>query len=80
MNEQQQQIAQLEAAVKPLFTKEALARYNNIRLAYQEQAVRVLLIIAQLAQKQQITTVTDEQLKQLLMQLQPQKRETKIIR
>ena len=80
MNEQEvQQIAQLEAAVKPLFTKDALMRYHTIKLAHPEQAVRVLLVIAQTAQQKQIT-VTDEQLKQLLVQLQPQRKEIKIRR
>ena len=46
----QQQIAELEQGVKPLFTKEALTRYGTLKTAYPDRAVQALIVIAQLAQ------------------------------
>ncbi len=73
-----QQIEQLEAAIKPLLTKEALARYGTIKAAYPEKAVQVLLVLGQAAQRGQISLVTDDLLKKILIQLTPKKRDTQI--
>jgi programmed cell death protein 5 len=73
-----QQVAQLEAAVKPLLTREALVRYGTIKAAYPEKAIQVLVVVAQLAQAGRLTSVDDAMLKKLLAQLTPKQRETQI--
>ncbi len=75
-----QQIEMLEMAVKQLLTKEALQRYGNLKSAHPEKAVQLLVGIGQLMQTHNIKQITDEQLKQLLMQITPEKKEFKIIR
>ena len=75
-DEQAAQIAQVELAVKSLMTREAITRYNTVKLAHPDKALRVLGLIVQLAQKG-TRTIDDETLKQLLGKLE-QKRETKI--
>lgn len=70
----QQQIAQLEAIVKPRLTKEALERYGNLKLAHQDKAMQALVLLAQTFQSGQINHVNDEQLKELLKRLTPKKK------
>jgi len=77
----QSQIEQLEAVVKQFLTKEALQRFGNLKAAHQEKAVQLLVILGQAIQQGQIKEkITDEKLKDLLKQLQPQKKEFKIKR
>jgi programmed cell death protein 5 len=72
----QQQIEQLEAAVKQFFTKEALERYGNLKAAHPEKAVQVLVVLGQLAQSGKIAQkVTDDQLKALLKEMEPKKKD-----
>ena len=72
----QQQIEQLEAAVKQFFTKEALQRYGNLKAAHPEKAVQVLVVLGQLMQSGKITSkITDDQLKELLKQIEPKKKD-----
>jgi len=73
-----QQVEQLEMAVKPLFTKEALTRYGTIKTAFPERAVQVLVVLAQLAQAGRIKSVDDATLKKLLQQLTPKQRDIQI--
>lgn len=65
----QQQIDQLEAIVKPRLTKEAMERYSNLKIAHQEKAIQVLVMVAQALQSGQINQINDEQLKELLKKL-----------
>ena len=65
----QQQIDQLEAIVKPRLTKEAIERYSNLKIAHQEKAIQVLVMVAQALQSGQINQINDEQLKELLKKL-----------
>jgi programmed cell death protein 5 len=75
----QQQIQQLEQAVKQFFTKEALERYGNLKAAHPEKAVKLLVVLAQLSQSGKITNqVTDDQLKALLKQMDPKKKDFNI--
>ena len=74
----QQQIAQLETIVKQVFTKEALERYGNLRTAYPDRAVQLLVILAQAIQSSQIAKIDDDALKQILKKLTPGKKEFKI--
>ncbi|MBI5392187.1 hypothetical protein HZB00_04250 [Candidatus Woesearchaeota archaeon] len=83
VNEQkvQQQITALENIAKQFMSSEAITRYGALKSAHPQKALQVVAIISQLAQQGQVKEkLTDAQFKQLLMQLEPQKRETKIKR
>jgi len=77
----EQQIAQLEAVAKNLMTREAIQRYSNLKIAHQEKSVQLLVVLAQLVQQGRIKSkITDEQLKQILVKLTPEKHNIKITR
>ena len=76
----QSQIEQLEAVVRQVLTKDALARYGNIKAAHPEKAIQVLVVLGQLIQQRGMTSINDDQLKQILNQLQPEKKDFKIRR
>jgi len=83
MQEEQQllqQVQQLEEIVKKAFTKEALERYGNLKAAYPDRAVQLLVILAQAMQAGQIATIDDKTLKELLKKLTPGKKEFNIKR
>lgn len=75
----QQQIQQLETVVKQIFTKKALERYGNLKIAHPEKAVQLLVILAQAIKSGQIKKLDDNQLKELLREMQ-EKKEFKILR
>ena len=70
----QQQIQQLEIIVKQAFTKEALERYGNLKAAFPERAVQVLVILAQAIQSGQVKTIDDNALKGILKKITPEKK------
>jgi len=77
----QQQIQQLEAVVKQFLTKEALQRYGNLKTAHPEKAIQILVILSHLIQQGKIKIkVDDQQLKEILKQITPGKKEFKIKR
>lgn len=76
----QQQIQQLEIIVKQALTREALERYSNLKTAFPDRAVQLLVILAQAIQSGQITKIDDNTLKEILKRLTPEKREFKIKR
>ena len=77
----QQQIEQMESVAKQFMTKEALARYGNLKTAHQEKALQLLLVLFQAIQKGQVHgKIDDSTLKKVLEQLTPKKREIKIKR
>ena len=76
----QQQVQQLEEIVKQVLTKEALERYGNLKTAYPDRAVQLIVILAQAIQSGQITKVDDDMLKEILKKLTPKKKEFKIKR
>ena len=76
----QQQVQQLEMMVRQALTKEALERYGNLKTAFPEKAVQLLVILAQALQSGQIKTIDDETLKEVLRRLTPKKKEFKINR
>ena len=77
----QQQIGQIESTVRQFFTKEALARYGNLKAAHQEKALQLLLVLFQAIQKGQVQgKIEDSLLKKILEQLTPKKKEIKIKR
>jgi DNA-binding TFAR19-related protein (PDSD5 family) len=71
------QVEQLESAARAVLTREALARYGNIKASHPERAVQLLAVIAQLISRG-VPSVDDAMLKELLARLQPPRRETKI--
>ena len=76
-----QQIEQMESVVRQFFTKEALARYGNLKAAHQEKAIQVLVVLFQAIQKGQVQgKIEDSLLKKILEQLTPKKKEFKIHR
>lgn len=76
----QQQIQQLEIIVKRAFTKEALERFGNLKAAYPERAVQVLVILAQAIQSGQVKNIDDNALKEILKKITPEKKDIKIKR
>lgn len=80
--EQQQlqaQLEQLETVVKQFLSKDALQRYGNLKAAHQEKAIQLLVVLGQAIQQGQIKEkIRDEQLKNILKQMQPEKKEFKI--
>jgi programmed cell death protein 5 len=77
----QQEIEALEAVIKTRLTKEALARYGSLKVAFPEKAVQLLVVLGQAMQKGQIRAlITDEQLREILMKLTPPKKDFTITR
>lgn len=77
----QQQIAQLEAIARNCLDGDAVERYNNLKIAHEELAVQALMVIAQLSQAGQLKgMITDQQFKEILLKLNPQKRDFNITR
>ncbi|MBN2111794.1 hypothetical protein JW707_01715 [Candidatus Woesearchaeota archaeon] len=75
-----QQISQLESIVKTILTKDALQRYGNLKAAHPEKAVQLLALIGQLIQSGKIRKITDDELKKMLIMLEPKKKQIKITR
>lgn len=77
----QHQIEQMENIVRQFLTKEALARYGNLKAAHQEKALQLLIILFQAIQKGQVQDKIDDlMLKRILGQLTPKKKDIKIKR
>lgn len=74
----QQQIQQIEIMVKQAFTKKALERYGNLKVAYPDKAVQLLVVLANAIQSGQISSIDDNTLKEVLKKLSPKKKEFKI--
>jgi len=75
-----QQVEQLEMIVKQKLTKKALERYGNIKSAHPEKAIQLLAVIGQGIQSGQINEIDDDQLKEILIKLTPEKKDFKIKR
>lgn len=77
----QQQIEYIENVVRNFLTKEALARYGNLKAAHREKALQLLVGLFQSIQRGQVKTkINDLTLKKVLEQLTPKKKEIKIKR
>lgn len=76
----EQQIIALENMVKPRLTREALARFGNLKTGQPEIALKVLVVLGQLIQAGKISTVDDYLLVEILKEIAPRKNEIKIIR
>ncbi len=78
---QQQMQAQIQSVLMQVMEPEARERLNTIRLAKPEFAASVEQQIVSLAQSGRLRQkITDEQLRQLLIQIVPQKKEFNIRR
>src|SRR3989338_7751621 len=73
-----QQVQQLKDIVKQVLTKEALERYGNLKTAYPDRAVQLIVILAQAIQSGQVTKIDDSTLKQILKKITPEKKEFRI--
>jgi programmed cell death protein 5 len=81
LQEEQQIEAQKQALLKQILTPEARQRLTNLKMVKPEFTDQLELQIIQLAQMGRIPIpLSDAQLKQILIQLQSRKRETKITR
>ena len=78
---EQQLELQKEALLRKILTPEARQRLANLKMVRPEFTEQLELQLIQLAQQGKLPIpLADEQLKQILIQLQSQKRETKIRR
>ena len=78
---QQQLELQKQALLRNILTPEARQRLANLKMVKPEFTDQLELQLIQLAQQGKLPIpLTDEQLKQILVQLQDRKRETKIRR
>jgi len=78
---EQQVELQKQAVLRKILTPEARQRLTNLKMVKPEFTSQLELQLIQLAQQGKLPIpLTDTQLKQILMQLQAQKRETKIRR
>ncbi len=81
--ELQQQMEMLEGVIKKHLSAEALVRFGTIKLAHPEKAVQVMLVLAQLIKSGKIgddKKVSDDQFKELLRMMTPEKKEFTIKR
>jgi DNA-binding TFAR19-related protein (PDSD5 family) len=63
----------LERKVKQHLSKEAISRFGNVKIAYPELALKVIMVLAQAIESGQLKeTINDEGLKSLLMEMQRQ--------
>ena len=77
----QQVDAQKQALLKQILSPEARQRLTNLKMVKQDFTDQLELQLIQLAQMGKLPIpLSDAQLKQILIQLQSRKRETKIIR
>ena len=76
----QQQVQQLEMLVKQKLTKKALERFGNVKAAHPEKAIQLLAVLGQAIQSGKLNEIDDDQLKEILMKITPEKKEFNIRR
>ncbi len=78
---QQQMEQQMQALLRSILTPEARQRLTNLKMVKPDFTSQLELQLIQLAQQGRIPVpLSDKQLKQILVQMQPRKREMKIRR
>jgi programmed cell death protein 5 len=78
---QQQLETQKQALLRSILAPKARQRLTNLKMVRPEFTDQLELQLIQLAQQGKVATpISDEQLKQILVQLQSRKREPKIVR
>ncbi len=71
-----EQILSLERVAKTMMTREAISRYGNLKMAHTETAIKAIAMIAQAVQTGQVKEqLTDEQFKELLREIQNNKKQ-----
>jgi DNA-binding TFAR19-related protein (PDSD5 family) len=71
-----EQVLSLEKVAKTMMTREAISRYGNLKMAHTETAIKAIAMIAQAVQTRQIKDkLTDEQFKELLREIQNNKKQ-----
>ena len=66
-----QQIIMLESLAKKNMTKEAIARYGNLKMAHPETAVKAIAVVAQASELGHIARpLTDDDFRALLIEIQ----------
>ncbi|MEM0231459.1 MAG: DNA-binding protein [Candidatus Woesearchaeota archaeon] len=78
-----EEVASLEAMVKPRLSRKALDRYSNLKVAHPELALKALLIVAQAIQSGQLGSeeLSDEAFAELLRRMSLlERKDFKIIR
>jgi DNA-binding TFAR19-related protein (PDSD5 family) len=71
-----EQILGLERIAKTMMTREAVSRYGNLKMAHTETAIKAIAMIAQAVQTGQVKEqITDEQFKELLREIQNNKKQ-----
>lgn len=79
--ELQQQVAMLEAVVKQHLDATAVSRLGTLKLAHPEKALQAMVVIGQLIKAGKIRQpITDEQFKDIIRMMTPEKKETTIKR
>lgn len=74
-----QQVNTIETMAKQAMTPEAFARYSTLKTAHPEKALQAVAMIAQAASEGKLAEkVSDEQFKNLLLRMEPKKKEPKI--
>ena len=77
--EMQEQLEQLETVAKRVMSPEAITRYGSMKAVHTEKAIQSIVVIAQLVQQEKIKEIiSDEQYKNLLLRLTPEKKEFRI--
>ena len=77
----QQQVQALEAFAKQWMAAEAVARFGALKAAHPQKALQVAALVVQLAQQGQLRgKIGDAELKALLARMEPQRKETRIVR
>lgn len=75
----QLQLDQIEAIAKQYLTKDALLRYNNLKLAHHDKAIHAATIIAQAVSTRQLNKkLSDKEFKEILIELDKGKKEYRI--
>lgn len=74
------QLAQLETIIKTKMTKDAITRLGNLKAAHPTRAAQAIAVIAQFIQSGKVQIIDDALLKEILEQLQPEKKEFKLTR
>lgn len=71
-----EQILSLERVAKTMMSKEAISRYGNLKMGHTETAIKAIAMIAQAVQTHQIKEkITDEQFKEILREIQSNKKQ-----
>ena len=77
----QEEISAIENNAKNFLDKDAMIRYGNLKSAFPEKSIQVMAVINQLVSQGNLNKkLNDMEFKDLLKNLNPKKKEIKIIR